>query len=178
MELQLQPLATACFVSGQPFAEGDRVASYLVRLKTGEAARYDLLEPQAGGFTPDGTVACRWVHVFKPRKVTENPERELKLTTENLFLTLLDPANVLTTENVRLLQFMALMLERKRVIKPKGLSADGTKNVYEHSKTKQLLEVPVGELTPEFFVQVQQQLSVLVGEPKKPEMPKAEGLKG
>ena len=31
MELNLEPLATACVVSGQPFVEGDRVLSYLVR---------------------------------------------------------------------------------------------------------------------------------------------------
>lgn len=165
MELQLQPLATACFVSGQPFVEGNRVASFLVRGKTGEVVRYDLLESAAAQFTPEGTVACRWVHVFKPRKATENPERELKLTAESLFLTLADPANELTPENTRLLQFLALMLERKRVLRPKGRDATGTKSVYEHAKTKQLIEIPAGELTPEFFVQVQEQLSVLVGEP-------------
>ena len=62
--------------------------------------------------------------------------------------------------------FLALMLERKRVLRPKGKSADGSKNVYEHAKTKQIIETPGGELTPEFFVQVREQLSVLVGEPK------------
>jgi hypothetical protein len=69
-------------------------------------------------------------------------------------------------ENTRLVQFLAFMLERKKVLRPKGRSADGEKNVYEHAKTKQLYQVPKGELTPEFFVQVQAQLSVLVGEPK------------
>ena len=64
------------------------------------------------------------------------------------------------------MQFLAFMLERKKVLRPKGRSADGEKNVYEHAKTKQLYQVPKGELTPEFFVQVQAQLSVLVGEPK------------
>ncbi len=166
MELQLQPLATTCFVSGAAFAEGDRVASFLVRTKGGEIARYDLAETAASGFEPEGVVACRWVHVFKPRKVNENPERELKLTAETLFVTLADPATELTTENVRLLQFLALMLERKRVLKPKGSSSDGARNVYEHAKSKQLFEVPRGELNPEFFVQVQEQLSVLVGAPK------------
>jgi len=63
-------------------------------------------------------------------------------------------------------QFLAFMLERKKVLRPKGRSADGEKNVYEHAKNKQLYQVPKGELTPEFFVQVQAQLSVLVGEPK------------
>ena len=163
MELQLQPLATTCHVSGQPFTEGNRVASFLVRGKTGDIVRYDLLEPEASGFAPEGVVACRWVHVFKPKKQSENAERELKLTAENLFMTMADPGNELTPENARLVQFLALMLERKRVLRPKGPDASGTKHVYEHAKSKQLFEVPAGELTPEFFVQVQEQLSVLVG---------------
>lgn len=165
--LQLQPLATACFVSSQPFVEGNRVASYLVRGKSGEIVRYDLQETAAGEFTPDGSVVCRWVHVFKPRKANENPERDLKLTAETLFLTLADPAAELSSENARLVQFLALMLERKRVLRPKGRNAAGNRNLFEHIKTKQLFEIPAGELNPEFFAQVQEQLSVLVGSPIK-----------
>lgn len=165
--LQLQPLATACFVSNQPFVEGNRVASYLVRAKTGEIVRYDLQETASGEFTPEGVLVCRWVHVFKPRKANENPERELKLTAETLFLTLADPAAELSSENARLVQFLALMLERKRVLRPKGRNAAGNRNVFEHIKTKQLFEIPAGELNPEFFAQVQEQLSVLVGAPVK-----------
>lgn len=166
MEMYLQPLATACFVSGQPFVEGARVASYLVRTTTLEVVRYDVLEEQAGSFAPEGFVACRWVQAFKPHRVGDNPDRALKLSAENLFLTLADPTNELNTESTRLVQFLALMLERKRLLRPRGRNADGTRNIYEHAKTKQLYEVPVGELTTEFFVAVQEQLSVLVGAPK------------
>jgi len=170
MELQLQPLATACYVSGQPFVDGHRVASHLVNLKTGEIMRYDLLESESAKFTADGPIVCRWIQVFKTRRANENPDRALKLTAETLFITLADPAAEMTTDSTRLVQFLALMLERKRVLRPKGRTSDGARNVYEHAKTKQLFEVPVGELTPEFFIQVQAQLSVLVGEPKaKPE---------
>jgi hypothetical protein len=169
MEMQLQPRATACFVSGETFVEGSRVSSFLIRSASGEIARYDLLETSVPSFSVEGTVACRWVQIFKPRRSNENPERELKLTAETLFLTLADPANELTDDSARLVQFLALMLERKRVLRPKGLNAARTKNVFEHAKNKQLYEVPAGELTPEFFVQVQEQLSVLVGEPKKAE---------
>ena len=165
--LQLQPLSTVCFVSNQPFVEGDRVASYLIRAKNGEVLRYDLQETASAGFAPDGMLACRWVHVFKPRRANENPERELKLTAETLFLTLADPATELSLDNARLVQFLALMLERKRVLRPKGRDATGTRNVFEHIKTKQLFEIPAGDLNPDFFVQVQQQLSVLVGMPVK-----------
>jgi hypothetical protein len=166
MELHLQPLAPACVVSGEPFVEGARVACFLVRTTTTEVVRYDLLEAQSGNFSPEGFVVCRWVHVFKPRKLGENADRELKLTAENLFVTLADPLTEPTPESTRLLQFLALMLERKRIVRPKGRSADRERNVYEHTKTKLLYEVPLGELTPEFFVAVQEQLSVLVGSPK------------
>jgi hypothetical protein len=39
-------------------------------------------------------------------------------------------------------------------------------------RLKRMIELPAEELTPEFFVQVQEQLSVLVGVPKpKPAAP-------
>lgn len=170
MELNLQPLSTTCFVSGQPFTEGARVASFLVRdPQSPEILRYDLLESSMGDFQAgNGTVVCRWVHPYKPRRAGENPDRALKLTTENLFLTLADPAAEATPETTRLVLFLALMLERKRILRPRGRTADGLKNRYEHARTKQVYELPADELSPEFFVQVQEQLSVLVGEPKAP----------
>lgn len=170
MEMNLQPRATACYVSSEPFTEGARVASYLVRSNTTlDVMRYDVLEQHAANFAPEGFVACRWVQVYKPRAAGENADRTLKLNAENLFLTLADPTNELNVESTRLVQFLALMLERKKLLRPKGRNANGDKNVYEHAKTKQLFEVPVGELTNEFFVAVQEQLSVLVGAPKAKE---------
>jgi hypothetical protein len=167
MEMHLQPLAQTCFVSGEPFVEGARVASLLVRSGAAlEIVRYDLLEQHAANFTPEGFVACKWVQAFKPRKQGENSDRALKLTAENLFVALADPTTEPTPENTRLVQFLALMLERKRILKPRGRSADGERTRYEHAKSKAIFEVPAGELTPEFFVAVQAQLSVLVGAPK------------
>jgi hypothetical protein len=165
MDLSLQPQAPACFVTQQPFVEGQRVVSFLVRMKTGEVMRYDVLEPERAKFEAEGVIVCSWVRIYKPRKPGENAERDMKLTAEALFLTLADPLTDVTAENTRLLQFLALMLERKRVLKPKGRTSDGARNVYEHAKSKQMFAVPVGELSPEFFIQVQEQLSVLMGPP-------------
>lgn len=176
MELTLHPIATKCFVSGREFQENDRVVSYLVREapvpgQTGEEmARRDLLASEDGRFMPPAFVYCRWVVSFKQRKADENPDLTLKLTAENLFLTLADPAAEPNATNTPLLQFLALMLERKKLIKPRGLSEDGSRNVYEHRATHQLYEVPVGELNVEFFQKIQEHLGVLVGTPKpKPE---------
>jgi len=175
MDMHLQPLAATCAVSGEPFVEGVRLASFLVRMGASlEIVRYDLLEAHATAFAPEGQVACKWVHAYKPRKAGENADRTLKLTAEALFVALADPSTEPTPENTRLVQFLALMLERKKLLKPRGRSADGERNVYEHAKTKQSFEVPVGELTPEFFIAVQEQLSVLVGAPRpKTEPPPA-----
>lgn len=176
MELTLHPIATKCFVSGRDFAENDRVASYLVREATGEVARRDLLESEGERFTPPAFVYCRWVVGFKQRKADEDPARNLKLTADNLFLTLATPAGSETpdlgsqTLNTPLLQFLALMLERKKLIKLRGYTEDGQRQIYEHMPTHQLYEVPVGDLNVEFFQKIQEHLGVLVGTPK----PKAE----
>ncbi len=180
MELTLQSISPRCHVSGREFADGDRVTSFLVRgvipetLTPAEKAaaekagadaigRFDVAEAEQARFEPAGPVVCRWLQIFKPRKVGENPERTLKLTAESLFLALSDPANERTPENERLLQVLAMMLERKRVLRPKGRTADKKRLVYEHAKAKTLHEVEAAELTPEFFLSIQEQLAALVG---------------
>jgi hypothetical protein len=166
MELNLQPRALSCAVSGRAFAEGDRVASLLVRTDSGDVARLDALESESASLQPVGFVACRWVQVFKPQAKGDNPERALKLGAEALFLTLADPATEASPETSRLVRFLALLLERKRVLRPRGRTADGGRDLYEHARTKQVFEVPAIELDPEFFAAVREQLTVLVGGPK------------
>jgi hypothetical protein len=179
MDLNLQPLAPACVVSGDQFSAGERVASFLVRhAQTGEIVRYDMKEEAAATFAPPGPVACRWVKLFKPRSGDEHPDRTMKLTAENLFVTLADPATDPSPDNVRLVQFLALLLERKKILRPKGLNHDRTKNVYERAKSKEIFEVPLADYTPAFFQQVQAQLSVLVGEPKPKSAAPAEAPAG
>ena len=182
MELNLHPIATKCFVSGRDFQENDRVVSYLVREApgpgagplAGEIARRDLLESEDGRFMPPAFVYCRWVVAFRQRKAEENPAQTLKLTAENLFLTLAPPAGAdaetlhaqLSTLNTPLLQFLALLLERKKLIKLRGLTEDGSRHRYEHMPSRQFYEVPMGDLNVEFFQKIQEHLGVLVGAPK------------
>lgn len=165
MELNLQPRALACFVSGEPFREGDRVASVLARMDGGAVVRYDALESNAGSLVPEGFVACRWVQVYKLQPKEENADRALKLSADTLFQALADPSTERSPETDRLVRFLALLLERKRLLRPRGKSPDGARDVFEHARTKQLYEVPALDLSPQFFIEVREQLSVLVGEP-------------
>lgn len=182
MELNLHPIATKCFVSDREFSENDRVVSYLLREETlspsngpksAEIARRDLLEAEDIRFMPPAFVYCRWVTAWKPRR-EDDSARALKLTAENLFLTLAVPSGADPDEisaqpsaiNTPLLQFLALMLERKRLIKLRGLTEDGVRQIFEHMPSHQLYEVPVGDLNVEFFQKIQEHLGVLVGPPK------------
>lgn len=174
-------------------------------------ARYDLLEsedrpafgkgdfslsagstssPQAGSEEADSKqtssitldfVYCRWITEYKPRK-EGNSAQALKLTAENLFLTLAIPAGSLSSTeiesglqavNTPLLQFLALMMERKKQIKPVGKTEDGLRHIYEHRASHALYEVPVGDLNVEFFQKIQEHLGVLVGNPKPKNPPAA-----
>jgi hypothetical protein len=180
MDLQLQSLSPRCAVSAQAFVDGERVTSFLSRdpARPEEVVRADVRAAQAADYAAPGLVVCRWTHVFKARRAAENPERELKLTAEALFLSLADPATERTEENERMLQVLGLMLERKRVVRPRGRTGTGAQArlTYEHVKTKALYEVAGRELTPEFFLSIQEQLAALVGGggggvPEKPDAP-------
>jgi hypothetical protein len=173
MELNLHPIATKCCVSGREFVAHDRVVCFLVREEDGLTGRRDMLEGEDLRLPLPVEIYCRWVVEYKPRPSGENPERDLKLTAENLFVTLADPANPPSESNTPLLQFLALMLERKKLIKPRGLTEDGQRQVYEHMPSHQLYEVPVGLLDEAFFSKIQEQLGVLVGPPKAKPVPPA-----
>lgn len=167
MELTLHPLAKICRASGRAFAEGDRVMSYLVREENGEVARHDILASENAAYAKPAFVFCSWTIGYKAKRAEENPGRTLKLTAESLFVTLADPLAEPNEANTPMLQFLALLLERKKILRPRGVTPDGTKQLFEHAKTHQMYEVPVGTLDEAFFVKIQSQLDLLVGSPKR-----------
>lgn len=175
MELTLHPSAKICRASGRAFAEGDRVVSYLVREASGEIGRHDLLASEDAAYAKPSFVFCSWTVSYKPRRADENPGRALKLTAENLFVTLGDPTAEPNPANTPLLQFLALLLERKRLLRPRGRTADGERQIYEHTRTHQLYEIPEGNLDAAFFAQLQGQLDLLMGPPKAAAEPVATG---
>lgn len=167
MELTLHPLAKTCRATGRPFGEGDRVRCHLVREATGEVARHDVLASEDAAYEKPAFVFCTWTIAFKTKRAEENPGRALKLTAESLFVTLADPLAEPNETNTPMLQFLALLLERKKILRPRGVTPDGARHILEHTKTHLRYEVPVGTLDEAFFVKIQSQLDLLVGSPKR-----------
>jgi hypothetical protein len=178
MELTLHPLAKTCRASGRAFAEGDRVISYLVREANGELGRHDVLADEDATYAKPGQVLCSWTVRYKAKHGEENSARALKLTAENLFLTLADPAAEPNPANTPMLQFLGLMLERKKLLRPRGLTRDGERQIYEHAKSHQLYEIIAGNLDEAFFVKIQGQLDLLVGAPSRRETVEAPSASG
>jgi hypothetical protein len=164
MDLQLKPPADTCCVTHTAFQEGDRVVSFLVRdAATGEFLRADCLAAQEANASFPGEVLCRWTRTFKPIPVGVNLDRALRLSADSLFLSLTEDPDAPVEENGPLKQFLALMLERKRLIRARGTSADGTRRVYEHGRTKRMIEVPAGLMDEAFFLQMRDKLGLLLG---------------
>jgi hypothetical protein len=165
MELHLQPRSASCCVSGKEFAEGDRVVSFLVR-EGAELKRLDCSAEVETQGVVSGEVLCRWTRVHKATVRAGSADRELRMTAESLFLALTEEGNPLE-ENADLKQFLALMLERKRVLKARGRSSEG-RPLFFHAASNRTIEVPAGEMDAAFFVAVREKLGVLLGEPASP----------
>jgi len=166
MELNLQSLASECYITKTAFNEGDRVISRLVMQPDGEFGRIDLLESAEASLEIPGETLCRWTIIFKPEPPAENIERDVRLTADNLFLELTSAGEDQLDENRALVQFLALMLERKRVLRARGLTDDGRWKRFEHGPEKTSHLVPAGEISSESLRAIRDQLEAVLGIPK------------
>lgn len=163
MELNLQSLASQCQVTGDVFAEGDRIVCTLVRLPDDTVSRIDVLESSESDLEWPGEPLCRWTVVFKPTPPVENVEQEVRLTAENLFLELTSADEDMPAENFSLVQFLSIMLERKRVLRARGQSEDGAWKLFAYGPEKTIHRVPVGEITADSLLAIKHQLEAVLG---------------
>jgi len=161
---QFSPISRRCAVSGAPLKAGDRVVCVIYKPQGAEIARADILAENAGGFAPDGIELGRWTREVKSHAEEEREaRRQLLATREEFFLSLFaggaaDP----TGDKGVLKQLLALMLERKRVLRPVGRPAGGVQR-YLHTRTRDEYDVPAGDFLPEQLAAVQPVLETLVG---------------
>ena len=99
----------------------------------------------------EGAVSCRWSQWVKEKGITEAEERRAALqSADEVFLSLFEEQpedgedSNATEARERLKFFIALQLERKRILKPLG----GRR--FRHMPTKRELTVPDLEITPEY----------------------------
>lgn len=133
--------ARECAVCGQKFAQGDSVRSFL--LDAGKAyERVDVLAEKADAFKAAKPVICRWDWLVKPRDNRAREEARSALEqSEAMLLALCEgetPESVDADELAALKQLLALMLQRKRILRP---SADAD-DVFIHTSSGTRLHCP------------------------------------
>ena len=151
MDIPFKAVDEKSVLSSKPFMPGDRVWSCLYRTEEGIVERADVLEEEREQLKLDSGILCQWVHLIKERETTEAEVRKAELqSAEEVFLSLYDdieeegedsPETIEARERLKF--FLALQLERKRVLKPIGSGK------FRHLPTKREFQVPRMELTPE-----------------------------
>lgn len=165
MDWQIKPLAHSSAVSGEPLVVGDRVECFVFLDEAGALTRADIRENETERFPRPESVLGRWQRVVKDRGEEQREAREQTLATaEDLFFSLFEmedgePETVAEREALK--QVLALMLERKRILRSQGRVTNGVQN-YLHVRSKRTVDVPMHELEPEQILSLQDKLEGLV----------------
>lgn len=163
MDISIRSVGEACALSGKAFEPGDRVWSCLYRTAEGFVERTDVLEEELPNLELDDALLCKWSQVIKPREVTEAEEKRAALqSADDVFLSLFEEAESAEAAPVevdaargRLKFFLALQLERKRVLRPLG------GRLFRHMPTKRVVTVPDLDITPELIADFQEEISLM-----------------
>jgi hypothetical protein len=162
MEWQLKSIARKCAISGEPFRTGDRVVCIILKREGADIERTDMLASNAEKFTADGIELGRWTREVKDHAEEEREARlQLLATREEFFLSLFNPTDEPSEDRNVLKQLLALMLERKRILRSIGKPTDGIQR-YLHIRTREEFQVPIDEFLPEQIARIQPALETLI----------------
>ncbi len=163
MDWQVKPIARTCAASGQELHVGDAVVCVVYKPVGGNIERADVLKDHAAAFNPNGLLLGRWSREVKERNEEDQAHRaQLLASREEFFLSLFDSNDDPSGDKAVLKHILAMLLERKRIIRAMG-PADKGLIPYQHVSSKQTYLVPALDLQPSHLLQVSAALEMLVG---------------
>jgi hypothetical protein len=162
MEWQVKPIARRCAVSNEPLKAGDRVVCVIYKPEGVPAERADVLAAHFEQFRPNGIELGRWTREVKEHSEEEREARlQLLATREEFFLSLYTDGTDPSGDKAVLKQLLALLLERKRVLRALGKPVGNTQR-YLHVRTRDEFDVPTDDFQPEQIARIQPALETLV----------------
>jgi hypothetical protein len=164
MEWQIKTIARKSSLSGEAFAPGDRVVSLIYQdHRAGELGRADLLPDQVDAFELPGKVVGRWLRVVKSLDEEKVSARETMASAEDFFFSLYENEPSDTPETSDMLKhLLALMLERKRILRVLGARQTSGLQTYLHVKTKREFRVPIVELSAELMLKIEDTIGDII----------------
>lgn len=164
LEWQIKPLAKKSGLSDREIKPGDTVVCAVFVDELGNLDRLDAHKDDFDDSKLRGKVIGRWERV-----VSDNPEaderaaRKMALaSSEDFFVSLFDEGSAVETDEVDVVkQMLALLLERKRILRPQGRASKGVQK-YVQVSTKREFSVPQKNLNEELIVKIQNQLGSII----------------
>jgi len=164
MEWHFKSIARKSSLSQLSFNPGDRVVCLIFKdVEAGEMGRADVLLDEVDTYVLPGEILGRWVRVVKDPDDESTNVRETVASAEDFFLSLYenDQTDGLA-ESDALKHLLALMLERKRVVRALGKRQTTGTQLYRHVKTKQEIEVPIVEISTDLMLKIQDTLGEII----------------
>jgi len=164
LEWQIKPMSKVSAGSGAEIKPHDVVVCAIFIDELGNLDRLDFLKDEFDVSSIKGSLIGKWERV-----VSENPEEDERAArrvalagSEDFFISLFDDNSAVVAEELDAVkQMLALLLERKRILKPLGRPIAGVQK-YIHSSTKREFEVSQRDLDAEVVVKVQNQIGSLL----------------
>lgn len=164
MEWHFKSLARKSSLSETLFTPGDRVVCLIYKdMEANEMGRADVLVDELEAFTVPGEILGRWTRKVKDPDDESANARETMASAEDFFLSLYQNESDAASEEADAIKHLiALMLERKRVLRAMGTRQRSGSQPYLHGKTKQIYEVPVVEISPDLMLKIQDTLGDII----------------
>ena len=161
MSWHIQGIAHTSALSESTFAEGEQVLCLIYRdFESGEIRRADILPTEEAHFQLSGDLLGRWFRRVKESGDPQPTVRDKVSSAEEFFLSLYESSkDADSSEDTDALKYLlALMLERKRVVSTVGKRAARGVQSYLHIQTKQTLDVPIVDISPDLMLRIQETL--------------------
>jgi hypothetical protein len=147
-----------------PFNPGDRIVCIIFKDDAaGEVGRVDLLQDEADDYKPTGEVLGRWSRVVKHPDEEGVSAKETMASAEDFFFSLYESeAAEDDAASNALKHILALMLERKRVLRALGRRRAEGAQTYLHVKQKKNFDVPVVDISPKLMLSIQDTIGDII----------------
>ena len=128
-----------------------------------ELGRADLLPEEVATFELPGEILGRWSRIVKDPDAEGVQAKETMASAEDFFFSLYENEQAETKDESDMLKhLLALMLERKRVLRPVGDRQASGEQVYLHVKSKRQLTVPIADLSTELMLKIEDTIGDII----------------
>jgi hypothetical protein len=165
MDWQIKTLSRKSSLTGEAFQPGDRAVSLVFKEESsGELGRADLHESELESFELRGQLLGRWTRVIRDPEDDADHARETMASAEDFFFSLYEETADKDAGDVSdtLKYILALMLERKRVLKVVGPRQFEGSQLYRHVKNKQEVSVPLVDISRGLMLKIEDTLGELI----------------